>query len=325
MTKTVSVANVKSKKKKKIGLLQDIINNKFSYLIALPALVYVFIFSYIAYPYMVIAFQRFNFRNNTIWAIYTRGDWVGFANFRFFFASQHAAIVTFNTIYLNFLFIITGTVAAVLIAILLNELISTIFVKVAQSIMILPSYISWVVVSFMLMGIFSTQFGILNRILEFFNQPAVNWYITPEVWPTILVIMRIWRGAGMSAIIFLAAIAGMDSGVFESASIDGANRLQKILYIRLPLLMPTIVIMTLLSMGRIMFGDFGMIYAIVGDNGMLFSTTDIIDTFIFRALRQVGDPSQAMAIGLFQSAIGFLLVFGSNWLARKFYPDGALY
>ena len=312
-------------KTKKVSLLQDIINNKFSYLIALPAIIYVSIFSYWAYPYMVVAFQRFNFRNNTLWAMFTRGDWVGLDNFRFFFASQHAAVVTFNTLYLNLLFIVTGTVAAVLIAILLNELVSTLFVKTAQSIMILPSYISWVVVSYMLMGIFSSQFGILNRMLEFFNMPAVNWYITPEVWPTILVIMRIWRGAGMTAIIFLAAIAGMDSGVFEAASIDGASRLQKIFYIRLPLLMPTIVIMTLLSVGRIMFGDFGMIYAIIGDNGVLFSTTDIIDTFLFRALRQVGDPSQAMAIGLFQSVIGFVLVFGSNWLARVFYPDGALY
>jgi len=312
-------------KAKKVSLLQDILNNKFSYLIALPAIAYVFIFSYWAYPYMVVAFQRFNFRNNNLWAIFTQGEWVGFDNFRFFFASHHAAVVTFNTLYLNLLFIITGTVAAVLIAILLNELTSKIFVNVSQSMMILPSYISWVVVSFMLMGLFSSQHGLLNRGLEFFNHSGINWYLTPEVWPTVLVIMRIWRGAGMTAIIFLASIAGMGSEFFEAAAIDGANRFQQIIYIRLPLLMPTIIIMTLLSVGRIMFGDFGMIYAIVRDNGVLFSTTDIIDTFLFRALRQVGDPSQAMAIGLFQSAIGFVLVFGSNWLARKFYPDGALY
>lgn len=137
--------------------------------------------------------------------------------------------------------------------------------------------------------------------------------------------MRIWKGAGMNAIIYLAAITGMDSSLNEAAAIDGANRFQIMTKITLPLITPTIVVMTLLSLGKIMYGDFGMIYALVGDNGLLYSTTDIIDTYVFRALRQVGDVSQSTAIGLFQSVIGFVMVYGSNWLARKFYPDGALY
>ena len=312
-------------KPKRVSFFRDVMNNKFSYLIALPAILYVFIFSYWAYPYMITAFQRFDFRNNTWWAMFTRGEWVGLTNFRFFFTSVHAPVVIFNTFYLNLLFIITGTVSAVLLALLLNELSSTKFVKTTQSFMIVPSYISWVVISFILTSIFSTRLGIANQLLEFFGQEPVNWYLNPDVWPSILVGVRIWRGSGMSAIIFLAALAGMDTEIFESASIDGANRFQKLIYMKLPLLMPTIMIITLLSIGRIMFGDFGMIFAIIGDNGVLFPTTDVIDTFLFRALRMVGDPSQAMAIGLFQSAIGFILVFGSNWLTRKFYPDGALY
>ena len=137
--------------------------------------------------------------------------------------------------------------------------------------------------------------------------------------------MRIWKGAGMNAIIFLAAITGIDSSLYEAAAIDGANRRQMMARITLPLMMPTVIIMTLLSLGKIMYGDFGMIYALVGDNGTLYPTTDIVDTYIFRALRQVGDISQSTAIGLFQSAIGFVMVYGSNWLARKFYPEGALY
>lgn len=320
-----SSSAAKQKGKKRVSLLTDISRNKFSYLIALPAMIYVFIFSYCAYPYIAIAFQRFNYRNNNLWDILTKADWVGFKNFEFFFASQNAFRVTFNTIYLNLLFIITGTFMSVLLAILLNELRNHLFVKTTQSIMLLPNYISWVVVSYILLSIFSSQYGILNKLLISIGQEPVMWYNEADVWPAILVIMRIWKGAGMSAIIFLATIAGIDSSMYEAAQIDGANRFEMIIKITLPLIMPTIIIMTLLSVGKIMYGDFGMIYALVGDNGLLYKTTDIIDTYAFRALRQVGDPSQAMAIGVFQSAVGFVMVYGSNWLARKFFPDGALY
>lgn len=310
---------------KKISLRQDIRRNKFSYLIALPAMLYVFIFSYLSYPYIMIAFQRFNYQNNNLWTLITNGEWIGVKNFQFFFASQNAFLVTFNTLFLNILFITTGTFMAVLLALLLNELRCKWFIKLTQSIMLLPNYISWIVVSYILLSLFSSQYGILNKVLGFFGMPAVNWYVNADVWPGILVLMRIWKGAGMSAIIFLATIMGIDSGMYEAAEIDGANRFTQMTKITLPLIMPTIIIMTLLSVGKIMFGDFGMIYALIGDNGVLYRTTDIIDTYIFRALRQVGDPSQAMAIGLFQSAIGFLMVYGSNWIARKVYPDGALY
>ena len=214
---------------------------------------------------------------------------------------------------------------AVLLAILLNELRSKWFIKITQSIMLFPSYISWIMVSYILISLFSTQYGIVNTAIKAFGGEAVNWYTDPKVWPVILVIMKIWKGAGMSAIIFLASIAGIDSSLYEAAAIDGAGRFQMMRRITLPLLMPTIVIMTLLSLGKIMYGDFGMIYALVGDNGTLYKTTDIIDTYIFRSMRQVGDMSQSTAIGLFQSGIGFAMVYGSNWLARKFYPDGALY
>ena len=214
---------------------------------------------------------------------------------------------------------------AVLLAILLNELRCRWYVKTTQAVMLLPNYISWVVVSYILMSIFSSQYGILNQVLEAFGQDPVNWYTEADLWPAILVVMRIWKGAGMSAIIFLASITGIDGSLYEAASIDGASRFQQVYKITLPLIMPTIIIMTLLSIGKIMYGDFGMIYALVGDNGVLYKTTDIIDTYIFRALRQVGDPSQAMAIGLFQSVIGFVMVFGSNWLTKKIYPEGALY
>jgi len=314
-----------TKPQKRVSFLSDIKRNNFSYMIALPAIIYMFIFSYMAYPYLLLAFQRYDYRNNTIKDIIFHGNWVGLDNFKFFFSSQNVFRVTYNTLFLNILFIITGTVMSVLLALLLNELRCKWFIKSTQSIMLFPNYISWIMVSYILLSLFSTEYGIANQMLTALGKNPVNWYAEPKIWPAILVIMRIWKGAGMNAIIYLAAITGMDSSLNEAAAIDGANRFQIMTKITLPLITPTIVVMTLLSLGKIMYGDFGMIYALVGDNGLLYSTTDIIDTYVFRALRQVGDVSQSTAIGLFQSVIGFVMVYGSNWLARKFYPDGALY
>ena len=312
-------------KKKRNGIFHDIAKNKFSYIIALPAIIYVFIFSYCAYPYILIAFQRFNYQNNNIFDIIFKGNWVGFDNFKFFFTSQNASRVIFNTFFLNILFILTGTILSLMIALFLNELRSKKFAKVTQSIMLFPNYISWIVVSYILFSLLSNEYGLINKALENLGMQPINWYAEADVWPGILVALRAWKGAGMSAIIFLAAITSIDTGMYEAAQIDGANRFHQMFKITIPLILPTVIIMTLLSVGKIMFGDFGMIYALVGDNGVLYSTTDIIDTYIFRALRQIGDPAQAMAIGLFQSAIGFVMVFGSNWITRKVYPDGALY
>lgn len=313
------------KRKNKGGIVKDIRNNPFSYLIALPAIIYVIIFSYLGYPYMIIAFQRYSYKNNTLASIWTQGKYVGLDNFRFFFESNQAYRVMFNTLYLNILFIATGTLFAVTIAILISEMRQRRLAKVSQSVMLFPNYISWVIGSYILMSFLSTEYGLLNQFLAGLGVQRKNWYTMPNVWPTILVLLRIWKGAGMSAIIYLAAITGIDRSLYEVAAIDGATRWQRIRSITIPMIMPTIVIMTLLSVGRIMYGDFGMIYALIGDNGMLYRTTDIIDTYIFRALRQVGDPSQSMAIGLFQSMIGFVMVFGTNAIVRKHYPDGALY
>nr|WP_240418360.1 ABC transporter permease subunit [Paenibacillus periandrae] len=301
-------------------MFSDIHKNGTSYLLVLPAMVYTFIFGYMTYPYMIIAFQRFN---------YTRGifnsEWVGLQNFEFFFRSYKALTVTFNTIFLNLLFIIFGTLMALVISLVLNELRKKLFVKISQSVMLFPHFISWIVVSYVLYAFFSMDMGLVNQLLNKLGIASVNWYTEPEVWPAILTVMHVWKGAGMSAVIYLATITGIDETLYEAAEIDGANRWQMCMRITLPLMMPTVVILTLLSIGKIMYGDFGMIYALVGDNGTLYSTTDIIDTYVFRSLRQIGDPSEAMAVGLFQSVVGFILVFGTNAITRKFFKEGALY
>jgi len=274
---------------------------------------------------MLIAFQKFSYKNQGIFNIVLKGNWIGFNNFMFFFKSQNALRVIGNTLYLNFLFIVIGTICSVALAIMFNEIRNKRFVKVTQSLVLFPHYVSWIVVSYILLSLFSSQYGIINKLLELFGKNPINWYYEAKYWPAILVFMKIWKGTGMNAVIFLAAIAGIDESMYEAAAIDGAGRFKQIIYITLPLIKPTIIIMTLLSIGKIMYGDFGMIYALVGDNGTLYKTTDIIDTYIFRALRQIGDPSQAMAVGLFQSMIGFVMVFGSNKITKKIYPDGALY
>lgn len=307
-------------KRKKEGILKDIGRNPVSYLLALPAMIYTFIFGYFTYPYMLIAFQRFNYRKGLF-----SSEWIGLKNFEFFFKSNYAFTVTWNTIKLNTLFIFFGTIVAVTLALALNELRNRYFLKVSQTMMLFPNYLSWVIVSYMLYGLFSMEYGLINNILRQLGTEAVNWYAKPEAWPWILVIMRVWKGSGMSAVVYLASITGIDETLYEAARIDGANRWQQCIKITIPLLAPTIAILTLLSIGRVMYGDFGMIYALVNDNGVLYPTTDVIDTYIFRALRQIGDPAEAMAIGLFQSAIGFIMVFGSNWLTRKFFKEGALY
>jgi putative aldouronate transport system permease protein len=304
----------------KKGFIGDIAAHPYRYALLLPAALYTFIYSYCSYPYIIIAFKKFNFRLGVFGSPFN-----GLQNFEFFFKSTAAATVIGNTLYLNFLFLIFTTVFSVALAIMLSEALNKSFKRVSQSFMLFPHYLSWVVVGYMIYGFFSMEYGIINKFIEFFGGKPVNWYAEAGAWPAILVIMRIWKGSGMSAVIYLAAITGFDSGIYEAAEIDGASRLQQITRITVPLLMPTVCILTLLSIGKIMYGDFGMIYAIVGDNGVLYPTTDIIDTYIFRALRLTGNPSQAMAISLFQSLIGFGMVFGSNKLASKLFPDGTLY
>ena len=306
--------------RKKDGWIRDIRHNPVSYAMLLPAGLYILIFGYLTLPYIIMAFESYNFQKG-IW----RSPFVGFKNFLFFFRSNSAWTVTFNTIYLNILFITTGTVAAVGLALMLNELRNKIYLKTSQSILIFPNFISWIIVQYIVYAFLGTSYGWLNQILENFGMKRINMYANGDPWPFILVLIRLWKGTGMSSVIYSAAITGMDEGLFEAARIDGANKAQQIFHITIPLLMPTIIILTLMSIGKIFYGDFGMTYALVGDNGILLQRTDVIDTYVYRALRNTGDPSAAMAVGLYQAVVGFVMVFGSNMLTRRYFPDGALF
>ena len=309
-----------SNRNRKPRFLRELRSNAWGYALVLPAALYTFLFGYVTLPYMIIAFQRYHYRLGLLGS-----EWVGLSNFKFFFLSNQAWQVTFNTIRLNFLFIVFGTLAALVLALLFNELKSRLFARVTQSTILFPHFLSWVVVSYMLYSLFATDFGIVNNALTAFGLEKVNWYASPQYWVQILVGTNVWKDIGISLVIYLAAIAGIDGTLYEAARIDGANRWKQIRYITLPLLLPTVSILSLLALGRVMYGSFDMIYAIVKDNGMLFATVDVIDTYMFRALRTIGNPSQAMAIGLYQSIVGFLLVFGANFVVRKFNKDHSLF
>lgn len=282
---------------------------------ALPAILYTFVFSYMTLPYIAIAFEKYNFRTGIF------SPFTGLSNFKYFFDSSWAWTVTRNTLVINVLFLVAGTVCAVLLAIILNEVRAKRFLKVSQSMMLFPYFISWVIVSYMLQGILGTDTGLINHMLG----TRINFYSTPSYWYPILLILNIWKNTGYNTIVYLSAITAIDEGLYEAAYIDGASRFKRIIHITIPLLMPTICIMTLMSVGRIFYGDFGMLYAIIRDNSALMPIAEVIDTYVFRTFKNTGDPSLSMAIGLYQSIVGFVLVFTANWIVRKRFPEGALF
>ena len=307
-------------KKRRYGIITDIRANPISYLLALPAAVYIFIFGYLTLPYMVMAFQQYHFTTGLF-----RSPFIGLKNFEFFFRSNRSFLVTFNTIYLNSLFILSGTLASVILALMLNEIRVKRLLRVTQSMMIFPNFLSWIIVSYIVFAFLSTEYGWLYSIIRFFGGEPVSMYSSASFWPAILVVIRLWKSVGINSVIYMAAITGIDEGLYEAARIDGASKLQEIRYITLPLLFPTVCILTLMAIGKIFYGDFQMIYSLVGDNGILMATTDVIDTFVFRALRQTGDPAGAMAVGIYQAFVGFILVFGSNRLVKRLFPEGAIF
>lgn len=310
---------VKTKTERRGKMFKELWEKRFLYMLALPAVIYSFVFSYMALPYLVIAFEKFNYKKGIF------SEFAGLRNFEYFFKSSWAWTVTRNTLVINVLFLIVGTVCAVALAIILNEVKAKKYLKITQSSMLFPFFISWVIVSYMLQGLLGTENGLINNLISSMGGQRVNFYSNPKYWYPILLVLNIWKTTGYNAIIYLAAITGIDEGLYEAAAIDGAGPWKCIRYITLPLLMSTICIMTLMSIGRIFYGDFGMMYAIIRDNSSLMPIAEVIDTYVYRTFKNTGDPSLTMAIGLYQSVVGFVLVFTSNWIVRKRFPHGALF
>ena len=244
------------------------------FLIALPGILYLFINNYVPIMGIFIAFKRFSYAKG-IWD----SPWCGFDNFKFLFITDDAWVITRNTLLYNLAFIIIGTIISVFMAILLNELGEKLRGKFFQSTLLFPHLLSWVVTSYLVYALLGATNGFVNNtILAGMGKEGIDWYSVKMYWPLIQIIVYIWKNAGYTAIVYMAGIAGIDKEIFEAARIDGASKIKQIISITLPMLRPTVIIMTLMSIGRIFYSDFGLFYQVPMNSGMLFSVTQTIDT-----------------------------------------------
>jgi putative aldouronate transport system permease protein len=280
------------------------------FLLALPGVIYFLLFNYLPMFGIVVAFQDYNVKTGFL------SPWIGLENFRLLWQSPVLVRIVRNTIILNLLFITAGTLSSVLIALLLNEIRSKVFKATSQLVMFLPFFMSWAIVSMILYGLFDYNVGSVNRLIAELGLEKIAFTTNPNFWPFILTGVRVWKFTGSDCIIYLAVLVSVDPQLYESAAIDGAGRLARMRYISLPSLIPTIIILTLLAIGRIFYGDYGMLYALIGQNPMLYETTDVIDTYILRALKTNASFGMSAAVGLSQSLLGFIFVLGSNLLVR---------
>ena len=311
---------MKSKAKKDRKLKKRLIRYIPLYIMALPGLLYLFINNYMPLPGLVLAFKKYNAKKG----IFGSKN-VGFKNFKYLFATKDAFVITRNTIFYNVVFIIINTVLAVFVAILLAEMTSKLK-KIYQIIILLPFMISMVIVSYLVFGFLSNDNGFLNNtILKALGKEPVQWYMQKQYWPFILVFVNAWKVIGYNCIIYLSTILGIDRSIYESASIDGAGKWTQIAKITIPLLKPTIIMMTLLAVGRIFYSDFGLFYQVPQNQGALFSVTNTIDTYVYRGLMELNDVGMSAAAGLYQSLVGFILVLVANAIVRKLDSDNALF
>lgn len=302
------------------GLLYDMKHNPYLCLLCLPAIIWFCIFAYSPLVYLLTAFKKYQ-ATKGLWG----SEWVGLKNFEAFFGSDAFFRVTFNTIFLNALFIVVTMIFSILIAIALSEVGNRLFKKVTQSIVILPHFISWTVIALLCEALLKTQNGFINNILVSLGLEKINFYQNADVWPALLTILRVWQGAGYGSIVYLATIAGLDQEMFEAARVDGATRGQCIRYLTLPLLKSTAIMLFIMNVGKIFNGDFGMIYNLVGTNSMLYRTTDVIDTYVYRMLMDSTNIGQSAAVSFYQSVMGLIIVMGTNALTKKLDPDSALF
>lgn len=308
------------RRRKTVGFIREIVRNRYLYVLALPGLLFLIVFAYVPMAGHLIAFKQYRLADG-IWG----SKWIGFDNFKFFFMGSDWYKVTFNTVFLNGLFIVCGLGIALLLAIFLSEIQNALYKKIAQSLIFMPYFISWLVVSMMVFAFLNMTDGILNRTLAANGLDPKNWYLMPSIWPAVLTIVYVWKFAGYYSIIFLAAIAGISGEYYESARIDGATRFQQIIHITLPLIRNVVIVLALLGVGRIFYGDFGMIYGIVGDTAPLYPTTDVIDTYSYRALRQLGDFGKSSAVIMYQSVMGLVTIIIFNALAKRIDKDASLF
>ena len=298
----------------------DLRKNRIFLLLLLPAVAYVLVFSYTPMIGVIMAFKKYNFTQGLF-----ASPWVGLKNFKFLMVSNKLWPLTRNTLLYNLAFISIGMVMEVGFAVIINEMRCRWFKKVFQSFIFLPYFISWVIASAVVQTLLDYDFGLISRTLKSLGLPMVNVYVDARPWPFLLVFFRMWKGVGYGSIVYLSAISGIDSEMYEAADIDGANSWQKLFCITLPNLVPTMVIMFLLACGQIFRGDFGMFYQLIGNNGVLLEVGDILDLYIYRAMAGNANLGYGAAAGLYQSVLCFVTILLANFVVKKIQPDYTLF
>lgn len=293
---------------------------KYLLVMLLPAVMYVLIFNYIPMTGLVLAFKKYNYAQGMFLS-----PWNGLANFKFLFISNKLWELTRNTLLYNAAFIVMDTVLEVMFAIIINELFGKWFKKIFQTFMFLPYFISWVVAVAVVQVLFNFDYGIVNRVLASLGAEKINTAVNADIWPFLLVALHAWKNVGYGSVVYLAAVTGIDPDMYEAATIDGAGVWQKLTRITLPNLVPTVIIMVLLKVGQIFRGDFGMFYQLVGTNGALLSTTDMLDMYIYRAMAGSGNIGMSAAAGLYQSVLCFVTIMLVNYIVKKIQPNYSLF
>lgn len=269
---------------------------------------------------IIIAFKDYRYAQGIFGSA-----WCGLDNFRVFLSSAEFVHIAWNTVKMNAIIIVADNIAAITLAVLLYNLKSRMSTKVFQTALITPNFMSWVIVAYMVFAFLSPTNGLLNKILERLGINAVDWYSVPGAWPYILTIARMWKTFGMESILYYAALMGISPELFEALDLDGGKRWHKLRYIMLPELVPIICIKLIFAVGGIFGGDFGLFYQVPRNVGALYSTTDIIPTYIFRMMRVQGEMGISSAAGLLQSIVGFILVLGTNAIVKKVDPERSLF
>ncbi len=305
--------------------MKDLKKNGTLLAMAIPGMLWMIFFFYIPVFGNVVAFKDFKFSPNGFFASIMESQWVGMKNFEFLFKSNNAWLMTRNTVLYNIAFIGLGTLMAVALAIVMSMLRSKKKVKVYQTSMLFPYFISWVIISFFVYSFLSPDKGAMNRMLGNFGIDPINWYNEKKYWPFLIPIIGVWKNLGYNSILYFASIMGIDPTFYEAAIVDGANRWQQIKHVTIPQIKPIISIMLILAVGNIFRADFGLFYNVPQNSGPLTSVTMVIDTYVYKGISTSGDLGMSAAAGFYQSVVGCFLLITTNHIAKKLDPETGLF
>ncbi|MBB6670137.1 ABC transporter permease [Cohnella nanjingensis] len=296
------------------------------YLMMAPALVVLIVNNYIPMVGSLIAFKNMTYASPSFFQNFMDSPWVGWDNFKYMFTSSDAWNITRNTILYNAVFIVLNLIVGVAFALMFNAMRNRRLAKLHQTLMFLPYFLSMIILSYLVYAFLNPDIGILNKfILPWFGAQPIDWFSDPKWWPIILPLVNTWKGIGYYAVIYLAAIIGIDNEYYEAAHMDGATKWKQVWSITIPLIRPVLIIMTLLQIGRIFYADFGLFFQVTRNAGALYDTTLVIDTYVYQGFMVTGDIGMSSAAGLYQAVIGFILVLTANLIVRRISRDDALF